>query len=575
MQTFKRAAVVALASCLLLASGCRSRQPTVESADTSSEGSSVESRAAAPVAESAGLVGPGMGDVERIVVTDEGPAGAAIFITAGLKGYTEPCGCTLDLVLGGIDRVSGFVLEAGALATSSLVLDAGNTLFEHAELHPSSLAQEVRKTEVIAAALRAMGTAATVPGPTDLANGAEFYRSTMAAAGVAILAANLSTSDELPFADSTLLRPLGMEVVGIIGVVDPALFAEIEGLRATEPRPHVERLRDQLRSEGATTLLVLFHGALPAARQHFADIEGIDFIVLGNAPRKTDEIEQIGSAVTLEAYDQGRYVGRLKLVRAETGDATSPWASARSGSSEEVAQIEQIIAGLQERIAALPQPAPGEPEPPILTAQRNRIAEYEAQLTAMRSGGLDFTTSSRTFLWTPTPMEPGYQTLDAISESMVQYNRDLAEIASRVVEEVPALAEGQPGYVGGERCATCHVEEHAFWLTTQHAQAWETLEQRDKHFDRNCIGCHVTGYRQPGGAVLGHLDGLQDVQCEQCHGPGSLHVANPLLNIVPGGVMTQVTEATCASGCHVPEHSPRFEFESYLQRIIGPGHGAP
>lgn len=556
---------------LTASAGCRQTQPQPGTEAPAEEASAPTSA----TAESAGLVGPGMGDVERIVVVDEGPPGAVILITASLKGYTEPCGCTLDLVLGGIDRVAGFVVEAAALATDSLVLDAGNTLFENTELHPASLAQEVRKTEVLAAALRTMGTAATVPGPTDLANGIDFYRSTMAQAGVSVLAANVMTTDGAAFADATLLRPLADEVVGVVGVVEPSLFSSIAGMATSEPRAAVERHRDALRAAGATTVIVLFHGALPAARQHFANIEGVDFIVIGNAPRKTDEIEMIGSATTLESYDQGRSVGRLKLVRSTGADAAAPWASARSGSSEEIAQLEQIIAGIQERIASIPAPAPGEPEPPILAAQRNRIAEYETQLATMRDGTLNFEASPRTFLWTPTPMEPGYQTLDAISEEMLRYNRDLAAIAANVVEVVPPLAEDQPGYIGGARCATCHIEEHAFWLTTEHAQAWDTLVQRDKHFDRNCIGCHVTGYRQPGGAVLGHLDGLQDVQCEQCHGPGSLHATNPMLNNVPGGVMTQVTEATCASSCHVPEHSPRFEFESYLQRIIGPGHGAP
>ena len=58
-----------------------------------------------------------------------------------------------------------------------------------------------------------------------------------------------------------------------------------------------------------------------------------------------------------------------------------------------------------------------------------------------------------------------------------------------------------------------------------HAQAWQTLVDRSQQYDLSCIGCHVTGWDKPGGTNLAHTDGLRDVQCEVCHGAGSLHVA--------------------------------------------------
>ena len=44
-----------------------------------------------------------------------------------------------------------------------------------------------------------------------------------------------------------------------------------------------------------------------------------------------------------------------------------------------------------------------------------------------------------------------------------------------------------------------------------------------KEFNLACISCHTTGWDEPGGASLARNEELRDVQCEVCHGPGSLH----------------------------------------------------
>ena len=40
--------------------------------------------------------------------------------------------------------------------------------------------------------------------------------------------------------------------------------------------------------------------------------------------------------------------------------------------------------------------------------------------------------------------------------------------------------------------------------STSHGRAYATLEQRNKQFNLSCVGCHVTGYDQPGGATVVH-----------------------------------------------------------------------
>ena len=97
-------------------------------------------------------------------------------------------------------------------------------------------------------------------------------------------------------------------------------------------------------------------------------------------------------------------------------------------------------------------------------------------------------------------------------------------------------------YVGREVCATCHARDGTAALCpeprlAEHADAFQALEQseaRDIAFlcgvpeppreSRICLGCHATaadvGTRWTSDAFR-FEDG---VQCEACHGPGSLHV---------------------------------------------------
>jgi len=116
----------------------------------------------------------------------------------------------------------------------------------------------------------------------------------------------------------------------------------------------------------------------------------------------------------------------------------------------------------------------------------------------------------------------------------------------------------EPGrYQGTTFCGTCHEQEHAAWQLTHHAVAWRTMERKESETDPTCVGCHVTGWEQPGGWSMadgGHSK-LVDVGCESCHGPGGPHdgeAADP--------------SAACA-GCHDADHSIGFDLAKGLPLV--------
>ncbi len=92
----------------------------------------------------------------------------------------------------------------------------------------------------------------------------------------------------------------------------------------------------------------------------------------------------------------------------------------------------------------------------------------------------------------------------------------------------PAAAQPAPEaplFVGVKGCQTCHAVSHRDhyhdWLATKHARAFSALKGKERN-DPACLRCHTTGHGGQWAPGVG-ADDLQGVQCEACHGPGSLY----------------------------------------------------
>ncbi|MCK6631291.1 MAG: hypothetical protein L6Q31_02825 [Fimbriimonadaceae bacterium] len=118
------------------------------------------------------------------------------------------------------------------------------------------------------------------------------------------------------------------------------------------------------------------------------------------------------------------------------------------------------------------------------------------------------------------------------------------------------------GFVGSERCGTCHKLAHGVWSESAHAKALATLEKVGHDRDPDCVGCHVVGLESKGGFASREVTpSLAGVGCENCHGPGARHVLDPFNHSLAAG-----GEKSCAK-CHVPDHSPKFVYDAYWPKI--------
>lgn len=151
--------------------------------------------------------------------------------------------------------------------------------------------------------------------------------------------------------------------------------------------------------------------------------------------------------------------------------------------------------------------------------------------------------------------------------------------------KVPAANVEGANYVSSNKCKTCHLKEYKSWLETPHAKGLATLSavsaekaaeiatklgvKLEGAADKSeaCLQCHVTGHGQPGGypgADSTKTAGLSGVTCENCHGPGSAHVA-AAKEAKKAAINGKVGENFCKQ-CHTPTMSPKFDHAIYVAK---------
>ena len=88
-----------------------------------------------------------------------------------------------------------------------------------------------------------------------------------------------------------------------------------------------------------------------------------------------------------------------------------------------------------------------------------------------------------------------------------------------------AMRSGKYYYVGNTKCRLCHRKFFLGRKKDPHDHAMESLIKRGYQDNSHCLPCHSTGYGVPNGFVsMEETPRLAHVQCEGCHGPGSVHV---------------------------------------------------
>jgi len=486
-----------------------------------------------------------------------------LYLVSSLAGALEPCGCVKDM-LGGVDHFAALLASESQAAPRRLVLGAGPMLFMDPELDPKRREQDTTKGRALADVLHQTGVVGWAPAANDWAGGGELLGE-LTRDRLSLFAANLEGP---PFQAGRVVE-VGGERVGITGVSLPAFrAAPPPGVVPGDARAALERDKKALVAAGARILVALLAVPRGDALRLAEAVPGFHVFVLGKPVDRGETNDRptppvlVGDTLVVE--------GPNHLQSVAVVDLHVQGGRYRFVDGSGVADEEQRLSVRRRIVEARAASERAGVSPADRAARRRDIERLEAELKKLDAPRAP-----------PNESYFGYRLVE-VRETLGTEPKTAARLAAyyKAVNDHNRVAfadmrpkepaAGQSGYVGVTACTSCHQSERAFWDRTPHAAAYTTLTRQNKEFNLECVSCHVTGYDVPGGSTVTHVKGLEHVQCEVCHGPGSRHVANP----TDKALIATPARNVCAEQCHHPPHvHPGWSADAAWNLILGPGHG--
>jgi hypothetical protein len=495
-----------------------------------------------------------------------------LYVVSTVAGALEPCGCSKDQ-LGGVDHLAAWLTSQAAAAPASVVLGAGPLLFLDPRLRSGDSTQDLWKADALAGAFKDMKLMAWAPGLNDWAGGAAQLAKDREATGAALLAGNLAGMN------GTLVREIGGVKLGIVGVSDPRdkNGAYPEGVAESAPLAAMQAGLSAVKQQGATVLVGL--ATLPRGEAlRLADhLPELHVLVIGKPVEAGDGNDAprapvlAGSTLVVETANHLQTVGVIDLfVKPAPGGGPLVFADAGGvARGEELLSLTARIRELETRIDSWERDHTVNPQD--LAARHADLDKLRAEKAAKEAEQPEAKNSF--FRYTSVEVRDKLGRDPAVAAEIAGYYKRVNEHNKvAFADRVPPPPEaGQAGYVGVDACTSCHDDARKVWDKTSHAEAYATLQKEFKEYNLDCVSCHVTGYDKPGGSTVTHTERLRDVQCEDCHGPGSLHVRDP--NKI--GMIVASPKTDVCVGCHHPPHVEAFDPMEKRKLILGPGHGMP
>ncbi len=434
-----------------------------------------------------------------------------LVLTAQQHGYLLPCGCSRPQV-GGLERRYNLLQRIKTAGWPYVAVDLGDIVQRHG---PAGLAnqQALIKYQYSMRALKEMGYAATGFGEYEVNLGLFTVLCEWALNDKQprVVAGNLIDADKnypdmtFPGASATAA---GIKV-GVTSIVSPSAAAKMDALTGKDKRVQFEdrnktlpRLLAQMRGRGVDLPVLLYQGPVTqnnlkrppteavACAEAFPQFPVVLCLCEEDQPpsQPTVVTHRDGSkSLLITLGHKGKFIGVVGVYK--TGKAGEPF----TFRYERAEMTEDFMT-----------PKTAEKDHPIVKLMEDYTKELRDKNYLEKYGQVRH------------PVQ--------------------------VMPAVPGLRRpGEPTYVGSGKCKACHEAAYEKWEKTPHSHAYQTLVNAtrpgNRQYDPECIVCHTVGFGYQSGYVSEtrtpvtdtkrdpHF--LRDVGCEACHGPASVHVANP------------------------------------------------
>ncbi len=449
----------------------------------------------------------------------------ALMLTGRQHGYLEPCGCAgLDNQKGGLIRRYTLVKQLRAKGWNVVPIDAGNQVRRFGR-------QPEIKFQITIEGLRMMGYQVIAFGPDDLRLPAPELIAVVTSGDEQtsrFVGANVVLFDPSFTSAYRVIRAGGMKigVTAVLGARNQKLV-DNEDITLISCDKALAEVWPKLKREACDTNILIVHGSIDESKLLARKFPGFSWVITtGGAGEPKIQPARIEgtNARLVEVGTKGMYAGVIGFF----DDAKQP------------VRYQRIP--LDDRFADSP-------------TMLRLLAAYQDQLKDVGLDGLGIR---------PQPHPSGQ------------------------------------AFAGSEACSDCHPRAYEIWKDGlkgkggPHGHAFQTLMQPPKrakvarHFDPECISCHVIGWNPQKGYpyLSGYLDlertpNMINVGCENCHGPGAAHVraengdddlSDKMIEKLQKEMKLPLEKAErkCLE-CHDLDNSPEFQekgaFERYWKKI--------
>lgn len=197
------------------------------------------------------------------------------------------------------------------------------------------------------------------------------------------------------------------------------------------------------------------------------------------------------------------------------------------------------------------------------------------------------------------PLDHRFEDSSEMQQMLVNYQEELKGTGFDGLG-ITGVKNSVDQFVGSETCGECHTTAMEIFEETPHSHATQSIVTLTppRHFDPECLSCHVTGWEPQ--EYFPYESGFQSLEltphltangCENCHGPGKAHVdaemgdveateeqleelrARMRLKIVEnegnkdGQVFKEAVVVKMCMECHDLDNSPDFDFQEYWPHI--------
>ena len=454
----------------------------------------------------------------------------AFVLTCEQEGYFEPCGCTANQ-LGGMSRRANLVEKLKGAGWDVVGLDVGG-------LPRRTGAQAGIKLQTSLNALELLDYMAVGLGVAELRLGVDRLLDVQMQMmnddrKLRFLCANIELLDGAleGFPLKSLIREVGGVRIGVTSVMSEKLHKEVFPVgdaKWSESGPAIAKAMAEFDEQGVELRVLLSQSSVEESIELAKEFPQFNVVLTARGvgdPDPNGQPQKIGETLVVEAGKKGKHVGVLGVY----------------------------------------------PE--------NGRLQFRYKVVSLERADFEDTQS--------------------MVDLMQQYQNRLKNDQIVLVDGVSASHPSQSTFVGADKCGECHTEAYKIWKDTPHAHALESLDPTNKRtgferlngvnrtFDPECLACHVTGwdpleYTRFRSGFLNEEFATNEAekslhtllagsQCENCHGPGSQHVAMVDAGEDDAGKSVRVTleqsKSSLCGKCHDGDNSPKFEFDSYWDKV--------